>query len=87
MRSPWAGRNWEGAGEDPFLVGIVAAETVKGIQKNGVVRNLIVLIKHMGYYKGFNPPLDLYQIATAKHFAGNEQETNRNSVSSLADTV
>jgi beta-glucosidase-like glycosyl hydrolase len=51
MRSPWAGRNWEGAGEDPFLVGIVASETVKGIQKNGVVRNLIVLIKHIGYYK------------------------------------
>ncbi|KAH8550850.1 glycoside hydrolase superfamily [Umbelopsis sp. PMI_123] len=57
MRSPYAGRNWEGAGEDPYLVGMVASLTVKGIQKNGV-------------------------IATAKHFAGNEQETNRNSYSS-----
>ncbi|KAI9286528.1 beta-glucosidase [Umbelopsis sp. AD052] len=57
MRSPYAGRNWEGAGEDPFLVGVVASLTVKGIQENGV-------------------------IATAKHFAGNEQETNRNSYSS-----
>jgi hypothetical protein len=37
MRSPYAGRNWEGAGEDPFLVGVVASLTVKGIQQNGVV--------------------------------------------------
>ncbi|GAB5588478.1 hypothetical protein Unana1_03378 [Umbelopsis nana] len=57
MRSPWAGRNWEGAGEDPFLVGVVSSLTVQGIQQNGV-------------------------IATAKHFAGNEQETNRNLYSS-----
>ncbi|KAG2180978.1 hypothetical protein INT43_008560 [Umbelopsis isabellina] len=57
LRSPWAGRNWEGAGEDPYLVGIAAGLSVSGIQSNGV-------------------------IATAKHFVGNEQETNRVTYSS-----
>jgi beta-glucosidase len=37
LRSPWAGRNWEGAGEDPYLVGIAAGLSVAGIQSNGVV--------------------------------------------------
>jgi hypothetical protein len=41
MRSPYAGRNWEGAGEDPFLVGVVASLTVQGIQENGVVSSFL----------------------------------------------
>ncbi|KAL8281538.1 hypothetical protein RQP46_006222 [Phenoliferia psychrophenolica] len=32
-----AGRNWEGAGADPYLSGIVSAETVKGVQSAGVI--------------------------------------------------
>ncbi|EJF66578.1 beta-glucosidase [Dichomitus squalens LYAD-421 SS1] len=36
MRAPAAGRNWEGAGGDPFLTGEVAYETVIGIQSQGV---------------------------------------------------
>ncbi|KAM0749455.1 beta glucosidase [Meredithblackwellia eburnea MCA 4105] len=31
------GRNWEGFGADPYLAGIAAAETIKGIQSNGVI--------------------------------------------------
>ncbi|EJD47277.1 hypothetical protein AURDEDRAFT_62469 [Auricularia subglabra TFB-10046 SS5] len=36
------GRNWEGFGADPFLSGIATAETVKGMQDQGV----IACVKH-----------------------------------------
>ncbi|QIX00807.1 hypothetical protein AMS68_006324 [Peltaster fructicola] len=36
-RLPAGGRNWEGFGADPVLQGIAAAETIKGIQSNGVI--------------------------------------------------
>ncbi|OJD10378.1 hypothetical protein AJ78_08586 [Emergomyces pasteurianus Ep9510] len=34
---PSGGRNWEGFGSDPVLQGIAAAETIRGIQDNGVI--------------------------------------------------
>lgn len=34
---PAGGRNWEGFGSDPVLQGIAAAETIRGIQQNGVM--------------------------------------------------
>ncbi|OAD01491.1 glycoside hydrolase family 3 protein [Mucor lusitanicus CBS 277.49] len=37
MRAPQGGRNWEAFGEDPFLVGVAAAETIRGIQSQGVM--------------------------------------------------
>ncbi|RDX56051.1 beta-glucosidase [Lentinus brumalis] len=36
MRAPAAGRNWEGAGGDPYLSGELAFETVTGLQSSGV---------------------------------------------------
>ncbi|KAL8281508.1 hypothetical protein RQP46_006192 [Phenoliferia psychrophenolica] len=36
MRAPNAGRNFEMAGGDPFLAGVTAAETIIGIQSEGV---------------------------------------------------
>ncbi|KAI0768458.1 beta-glucosidase [Trametes elegans] len=36
MRAPASGRNWEGAGGDPYLSGELAFETVTGIQSVGV---------------------------------------------------
>ncbi|QSZ36677.1 hypothetical protein DSL72_006558 [Monilinia vaccinii-corymbosi] len=41
-RMPAGGRNWEGFGTDPYLQGIAAALTIKGIQEEGV----IATIKH-----------------------------------------
>lgn len=35
-RNPAGGRNWEGFGSDPVLQAIAAAETIKGIQSQGV---------------------------------------------------
>lgn len=37
MRSPYSGRLWEGAGEDPYLSAVYGVETVLGIQSQNVV--------------------------------------------------
>ncbi|KAG2220193.1 hypothetical protein INT45_005366 [Circinella minor] len=37
LRAPDAGRIWEAFGEDPYLQGVAGAETVLGIQEEGVV--------------------------------------------------
>ncbi|KAK3372692.1 glycoside hydrolase family 3 protein [Podospora didyma] len=39
-RMPAAGRNWEGFGADPYLQGIAGAETVKGIQSEGIMATI-----------------------------------------------
>ncbi len=36
-RMPAGGRNWEGFGADPVLQGVAAAQTIKGIQDEGVI--------------------------------------------------
>lgn len=36
-RTALGGRNWEGFSPDPYLSGILVAETVRGIQDNGVI--------------------------------------------------
>lgn len=36
-RMPAGGRNWEGFGSDPYLQGVAAAQTIKGIQSEGVM--------------------------------------------------
>ena len=36
-RMPAGGRNWEGFGPDPVLAGVAAAQTIKGIQDEGVM--------------------------------------------------
>ncbi|KAJ4381056.1 hypothetical protein N0V86_003403 [Didymella sp. IMI 355093] len=36
-RMPAGGRNWEGFGSDPVLQGVAAAQTIKGIQDEGVM--------------------------------------------------
>ncbi|HEY2300106.1 MAG TPA: glycoside hydrolase family 3 C-terminal domain-containing protein [Jatrophihabitans sp.] len=57
-RTPLNGRNFEYAGEDPYLAGQAAASIIGGIQSRHV-------------------------IATVKHYAVNDQETNRMSADSV----
>ncbi|GAB1318409.1 glycoside hydrolase 3 [Madurella fahalii] len=57
---PHGGRNWEGFGVDPYLAGVCMAETIEGIQSEGVQAN-------------------------AKHYIANEQELNRETMSSNVD--
>ncbi|CDS10492.1 hypothetical protein LRAMOSA03168 [Lichtheimia ramosa] len=40
-RNARAGRNWEAFGEDPYLSGVAAAETIHGIQSQGVESSII----------------------------------------------
>jgi beta-glucosidase-like glycosyl hydrolase len=42
-RMPAGGRNWEGFGADPYLQGIAAAQSIKGIQDEGVMAT----VKHL----------------------------------------
>lgn len=39
-RMPAGGRNWEGFGADPYLSGVAAAQTIKGIQSEGVMATI-----------------------------------------------
>ncbi|KAF7538564.1 hypothetical protein G7054_g2770 [Neopestalotiopsis clavispora] len=39
-RKPRGGRNWEGFGADPVLQGIAGAQTIKGVQEQGVIATL-----------------------------------------------
>jgi beta-glucosidase len=59
-RVPMNGRNFEYAGEDPYLSGQSAAAEIQGIQSQNV-------------------------IATVKHYAANNQETDRTTISSDVD--
>ncbi|KAI7161082.1 putative beta-glucosidase [Hortaea werneckii] len=62
-RSGYGGRNWEGFSPDPYLTGILFADTIEGMQSAGVQ-------------------------ACAKHYIGNEQETQRNpSVNDQGTTI
>ncbi|KQX01682.1 beta-glucosidase [Massilia sp. Root418] len=45
MRDPRNGRNFEYAGEDPLLAGVMAGEQIRGIQSN----HLIATVKHFAY--------------------------------------
>ena len=53
VREPRNGRNFEYAGEDPLLAGVMVGAQIKGIESNHI-------------------------ISTIKHFALNDQETDRN---------
>ncbi|RYP22180.1 hypothetical protein DL765_001828 [Monosporascus sp. GIB2] len=39
-RMPGGGRNWEGFGADPYLQGVAAAESIRGIQDEGVMATI-----------------------------------------------
>ena len=59
-REPRNGRNFEYAGEDPLLAGIMVAAQIRGIQSNHIV-------------------------STVKHYAVNDQETDRNFINTRID--
>jgi beta-glucosidase len=60
VREPRNGRNFEYAGEDPLLAGVMVGEQISGIESNHI-------------------------ISTVKHFALNDQETDRNEVNVSID--
>ena len=63
VREPRNGRNFEYAGEDPWLAGVIVGAEVRGIQSNHIV-------------------------STIKHFALNDQETERGRIDvKLADAA
>jgi len=60
VREPRNGRNFEYAGEDPLLAGVIVGAQIAGIESNHI-------------------------ISTIKHFAINDQETERNTLNALMD--
>jgi beta-glucosidase-like glycosyl hydrolase len=60
-------RNWEGFGTDPYLQGISAAETIKGIQSSGVMATAKhFILKYVILYKA--SMLLLTDISEQEHF-------------------
>lgn len=51
-RMPAGGRNWEGFGSDPVLQGIAAAQTIKGIQEEGVIATIKHFVGNEREYSG-----------------------------------
>ncbi len=60
LREPRNGRNFEYAGEDPLLAGVMVGEQIAGVQSNGI-------------------------ISTSKHYAVNDQETDRGNGNSVIE--
>src|SRR4051812_44220107 len=60
VREPRNGRNFEYAGEDPLLAGMIVGAQIRGIESNHIV-------------------------STIKHYALNDQETDRNEVNVVID--
>ena len=55
-RKPRGGRNWEGFGSDPVLQAIAGAQTIKGVQEQGVIATLKHLIgNEQELYRMYNP--------------------------------
>lgn len=49
-RMPAGGRNWEGFGADPYLAGVAAGETVRGVQGEGVIATGAAIFNIMVYF-------------------------------------
>lgn len=71
-RHALGGRNWEGFSPDPYLTGILAAQTVEGIQSIGVQVSTRVA--------SYATEADFTIQACIKHYITNEQELRRNPV-------
>ncbi|KAK0635337.1 glycoside hydrolase superfamily [Bombardia bombarda] len=55
-RKPLGGRNWEGFGSDPVLQAVAAAQTIKGVQEQGVIATIKHLIgNEQEMYRMYNP--------------------------------
>ncbi|KAI1405964.1 glycoside hydrolase family 3 protein [Hypoxylon fuscum] len=60
-RKPRGGRNWEGFGSDPVLQAFAGAETIKGVQDQGVIATLKHLIgNEQELYRMYNPLQQAY---------------------------
>ncbi|KAI2621565.1 beta-glucosidase-like protein [Xylaria nigripes] len=60
-RKPRGGRNWEGFGSDPVLQAVGGAETIKGVQEQGVIAALKHYIANeQEIYRMYNPVQQAY---------------------------
>ncbi|KAI1391464.1 glycoside hydrolase family 3 protein [Hypoxylon trugodes] len=60
-RKPRGGRNWEGFGVDPVLQAIAGAETIRGVQDQGVIATIKHLIgNEQELYRMYNPVQQAY---------------------------
>ncbi|KAI1169073.1 beta-glucosidase-like protein [Nemania serpens] len=60
-RQPRGGRNWEGFGSDPVLQAVGGAETIKGVQEQGVISTLKHYIgNEQENYRMYNPVQQAY---------------------------
>lgn len=77
-----SGRNWESFSADPYLSGSLAAQSIVGIQGQGVITSTKVsqrlkLALTVSWIVTPLLPSD-FKYLLLQHFIANEQETNRN---------
>lgn len=65
-RDPRWGRVMEGAGEDPYLGGIIGAARVKGFQGNFGKDNLLACVKHFAVYGAIEAGREYNQVSVDK---------------------
>ncbi|RKK79199.1 putative beta-glucosidase G [Fusarium oxysporum] len=72
-RSPYAGRNWEGFGPDPYLAGIAMEKSISGLQDAGVQ----AVAKHFLLYEQEihrSPVYDANNIVTSEVYSSNADD-------------
>ena len=74
---PNGGRGWEGFSPDPYLTGIAMQQTISGMQVGYLISTRQVRLANGNIECGVQ--------ACAKHYIGNEQEKNRETINSNID--
>ena len=80
MTNSQAGRNWEGFGADPFLIGEAAYETIIGMQSTGVQACAKHYVNKCGTFSSISQTIGL-----TDYFHPSEQEHARTTSTSNVD--
>lgn len=77
-RKPKGGRNWEGFGSDPVLQAVAGAQTIKGVQEQGVIATIKHIIgNEQEMYRMYNPVQQAYSANIGMYACGRGKERGK----------